>query len=151
MNKWLATSILALLVLAGVQQSASAWSNCKFSIGLNIEHSSGNNNFLWGFMHNGQVPSPYDAGPADYGVPSTHDIAPMPPMPPYAPHASLAPAMSAPDAVAAAPPASYGYPMAYPASYYPLSYPASYAPMSYFYPGDSYYRNGYFPTNLGGR
>src|SRR6516165_8253943 len=56
MKKLMAASVLALLVLASSQQSASAWCHCKFGVGLNFEFSSGNNCCLWGAFRNGPTP-----------------------------------------------------------------------------------------------
>src|SRR5947207_1787016 len=61
MKKLIAASVLALLVLASSQQSASAWCNFKFGVGLNFEYSGGNNCLLWGLHRSGQVPDGYFA------------------------------------------------------------------------------------------
>jgi hypothetical protein len=155
MKKILVASVLALALVAGTQQPASAWCSAKFSIGLNYEYSGGNNNFFWGLYKSGQVPE-------GYGAPMGGYYAPMPPMAPPAfrapapfiapaPTLAYAPSSSyAPPQVATYPATRY-YPQAYPANYYPsanyyypmtYSYPASYYPMSYSYgypPGFSFY------------
>ena len=58
MKKVLVAGMLAVFMIAVSQQQASAWSNNRFSIGFNWERQSGNNDFFWGFFHNGQVPGP---------------------------------------------------------------------------------------------
>jgi hypothetical protein len=139
MKRLLAASALALTVLAGSQQPASAWCNVKFGIGLNFECQTGNNCLLWGVYRNGQVPDGYGfmppppalvPGPSDFHAPAPTPV-----------HSSIMPQYypapyTAPTSVASTPsyptnaPASYTYP----ASYYP-SYPATYYPMSYSYYG----------------
>ncbi len=58
MKKVLVAGMLAVCLVAVSQQQASAWCNHRFSIGFNWERQSGNNDFFWGFFHNGQVPGP---------------------------------------------------------------------------------------------
>jgi hypothetical protein len=141
MKKILVASALALALAAGTQQPASAWCSAKFSIGLNCEFSSGNNNLLWGLFKNGQVPDGYGGGPLG------EFYAPVPT--PVGPHGFTAPAPTpvqtprsyyTPSSPLANYPANYYYPQAYPANYYPstnyyypmtYSYPANYYPMSY--------------------
>jgi hypothetical protein len=55
-KKFLTIAALALGLGAASAQQASAWVKCNFAIGLTWHWESGNNNFLWGFFRNGQVP-----------------------------------------------------------------------------------------------
>ena len=152
MKKLLAASVLALALVAGSQQQASAWSHFKFGVGLNVDWSCGDNNLLWGVYRCG--PAPQNCGPlGGYYAP------PAPTPQPF--YFGQQPNNSAPPAPA---PAQYqgapaGHQVAsYPQSYYypgNAYYPASnsqganYYPMSY-YPGANYYypmsySNGYPP------
>ncbi|MCI0464046.1 MAG: hypothetical protein L0Z62_44495 [Gemmataceae bacterium] len=54
MKRFLVMSVLALGMVALSQQHASAW--IKLSIGFNFSFESGNNNLLWGFFRDGQLP-----------------------------------------------------------------------------------------------
>jgi hypothetical protein len=72
MKKLLSMGLLTLCALAASQQQAHAWVNAKFSVGLNWQLQSANNNWLWGFWKNGQVPGPEAfgqpaGGPGFYG------------------------------------------------------------------------------------
>jgi hypothetical protein len=154
MKQLLAASVLALSVLAGTQQTASAWCHSKFSIGLNWECTAGNNNLFWGAWRNGATPDPYGGGfgggygpgpggpgPYDHGAPGT----PFPYFGNAAP-SSGAPSLPAQQQNVPAPnPTQFAnYNLQnnyYPASY---SYPGSYYPMSYAYPGNGYYGYNYY-------
>jgi hypothetical protein len=120
MKKIALAGLVALSMIALGQQQASAWVNSKFSIGLNWQRESGNNNFFWGLYHNGQVPGPEAFGMApSYGTPfaapAYHSSAPMP---------------QAYDA----PPQSYASQYASPYQF--ANYPR---PVYYYYPTPSYY------------
>src|SRR5947209_2130307 len=82
MKRFLTVGLLAVVAALGTSRSADAWTNCKFSIGLNWACQSGNNTFLWGLWHNGQVPE-YDG----YGAGHGPSVNPLPPGygPPYPP------------------------------------------------------------------
>jgi hypothetical protein len=72
MKKILTAGLLALSAALITDQQASAWVNCKFSVGLNWNWQSGGNNFLWGAFRNGQPPCPDGAHPGGYyGHPTT--------------------------------------------------------------------------------
>jgi hypothetical protein len=154
MKKLLAASVLALALVAGSQQPASAWCNFKFGVGLNMEFSSGNNNCFWGMFKSGQVPdgsgyspfvggSPfgYAGGPfGGYNSPSPYYASPDPGF--TAPAPTPLPAHPGPASQTGAY-ASYYYPQTAPANYNQpanyyqyanYSYPANYYPMSYAYP-----------------
>ena len=60
MKKIVLASVCLLAVCA---QPALAWKNVRFSMGLNYQYQSGNNDFMWGLWHNGQVPPPVLAYP----------------------------------------------------------------------------------------
>ena len=72
MKKILSLGLLTVCALAMSERQAHAWVNAKFSIGLNWQLQSANNNFLWGVYKNGQVPGPEAFGggsaPFPYGV-----------------------------------------------------------------------------------
>jgi hypothetical protein len=57
MKKIVALSVMALAVLALSGQKASAWSNIKFGVGLNLSYTGGGNNFLWGAYKSQQPPA----------------------------------------------------------------------------------------------
>src|SRR5262249_43942034 len=83
MKKIALAGVVALGIVALSQQQASAWVNAKFSIGLNWQWQCGNNNFLWGAWHNGQVPGPEAFGSGPVFTPMApyyyhHHHAPMP-------------------------------------------------------------------------
>src|SRR5262249_41779368 len=127
-------------------QQASAWTNFRFGIGLNVEWQSGGNSFLWGAICNGQPPGPqfFGYGAPGYGYPQPMVAAAMPsyydpphhdyyqPQPapgatPPAPHPWTAPAPQ-PNGGAA----RYNMPSVHPANYYyPTSYYGQYP--SYWY------------------
>ncbi len=133
MKKLLAASVLALALVAGSQQQASAWSHFKFGIGMNIDWSCGDNNLLWGVYRCGPTPQNCGSPLAGYYAPT--------PSPAYGQpsYSSPAPAQyqGAPAGTQLA-----GYPANYyyqGNSYYPANNTqgASYYPMSY-YPGANY-------------
>jgi hypothetical protein len=74
MKKIALAGLIALSLIALSQQTASAWVNVRFGIGLNWQWQSGGNNFLWGALHNGQVPGPEAFG----GYYGSGQAAPMP-------------------------------------------------------------------------
>jgi hypothetical protein len=88
MKRLLAIGLLTLCALIACERQAHAWVNAKFSVGLNWQLQSANNNVLWGAWKNGQVP-----GPEAFGHPGGH---------PYGP-GMMAPGMMMP-------PASQGFP-----------------------------------------
>jgi hypothetical protein len=71
------------VVMAVSAQPALAWKNTKFSIGMNYQSQSGNNDFLWGLWHNGQVPPPLP--PPGYPPPAYAPVGYPPPVPGYPP------------------------------------------------------------------
>jgi hypothetical protein len=58
MKKVLVAGMLAVAMIAATGQQVSAWHNNRFSIGLNWQHQSGGNSWLWGAYRNGQPPGP---------------------------------------------------------------------------------------------
>ena len=58
MNRILTLGVLALGLILGSQQQASAWCNFKFGAGVNWNYQSGNNCFLWGLCRSGEIPGP---------------------------------------------------------------------------------------------
>ncbi len=71
MKKFLVTGALALSIAALSQQQASAWTNFRVGLGLNLGWQSGGNNWLWGAFRNGQPPGP-EFGGGIYGYPPGH-------------------------------------------------------------------------------
>jgi hypothetical protein len=74
MKKLLSMGLLTLCALAASEREAQAWVNAKFSVGLNWQLQSANNNVFWGAWKNGQVPGPEafgggggGGGPGMYG------------------------------------------------------------------------------------
>jgi hypothetical protein len=142
MKKLVVASVLALALVSGSQQTASAWSHYKFNIGMNIDWSTGNNCWFWGLFRNGQIPDGYGGGPLGdyyaapqmhYGQPGFSAPAPTPMQRQSAP--------AAPSSMLAGYyPASYYYQASYPGSYYPQ---AQYYPMSYYQPSTYYYPMNY--------
>lgn len=137
MKKFFMMGVLATAIAVLSQQQASAWTNFKFGVGLNLGYQAGGNNFLWGAWRNGQPPAP-DCAP--YGCPGGMPFAPPPhayqtgtPMPNYA----YQPPQQVPN---------YGYP-AQPNQTTPANYnnnvPALYRPMpvyngAFYYPANTY-------------
>ena len=76
MKKIIAAGMLAFCVLAIAQQQASAWTNTKFGIGMNMDYQSGGTSFLWGLWRNGQPPGPEAFG-GGYGGQQRFAPAPM--------------------------------------------------------------------------
>ena len=56
MKKLLVLGFSAVVVALATGRPADAWINSKFSVGLNWQWQSANNNFLWGVFRNGEVP-----------------------------------------------------------------------------------------------
>jgi hypothetical protein len=77
MKKISVLSFAALTVLALSQQRASAWSEWKFGVGLNLAYRGGGNNVLWGAFKSQQPPAP--------GVPGYPGAVPAPMPVPYGP------------------------------------------------------------------
>jgi len=143
MKKILTFGLLAVVAALASSRSADAWTNCKFSIGLNWACQSGNNNFLWGLWHNGQVPEDgYGPGPGGH-------VNPLPPGygPPYPPGTQPFPYFGSnqlQQQMQNMPSANYGNSYYHQASYQP-GY-QTYTPASYSqgYYGNSYYTPGYY-------
>lgn len=72
MKKLLSMGLLTLCALAASEREAQAWVNAKFSVGLNWQLQSANNNWLWGVWKNGQVPGPEAFGPGGGGGPAMY-------------------------------------------------------------------------------
>ncbi len=72
MKKLLSMGLLTLCALAASEREAQAWTNAKFSVGLNWQLQSANNNFLWGLWKNGQVPGPEAFGGPGGGGPGMY-------------------------------------------------------------------------------
>jgi hypothetical protein len=141
MKKLLSIGLLTVCALALSERPAQAWVNAKFSIGLNWHLQSANNNWLWGFWKNGQVP-----GPEAFGGPG-QSPGPMSPSGAF-PYFGSAP-QGYPQGVPAqtAPPqaaqqqAYYGMPQPY--NYNPYQ-AVSYQPSNPYYP--NYYQPNYYPA-----
>jgi hypothetical protein len=74
MNRILTLGVVALGLILGSQQQASAWCNFKFGAGINWDYQGGNNCFGWGLFHSGEVPGPevFGCGPCPGGCPSPY-------------------------------------------------------------------------------
>ncbi|MBM3996458.1 MAG: hypothetical protein FJ303_20240 [Planctomycetes bacterium] len=85
MKKIALAGLFAIGLIAFSQQQASAWTNTRFSVGLNWHHQAGGNNFGWGAWRNGQPPGPEAFGGFHHGAPMHHATAPQSyaPMPNY--------------------------------------------------------------------
>ena len=145
MKKLLSIGMLTVCALALSEHQAKAWVNAKFSIGLNWQLQSANNNFLWGLYKNGQVPGPEAFGG---GGPYPQGVGPGPMMaPPGAfPYFGQAP-QGQPQAFPAqtgAPPLAAVQQQAYYGTaqgYYNPYQSVSYQPSNYYYP--NYYNPSY--------
>ena len=137
MKKVLSLGLLTVCALALTEHQAHAWMNAKFSIGLNWNIQSANNNFLWGFWKNGQVPGPEafgGGGPYPYGAG---------PGPGMTPHGAFPYFGSAPQAY---PPTETAPPPARQQAYAPQNYYYNpYQTVSY-QTGGYYYPNTYYPV-----
>ena len=128
MKKIVLAGLCAISLIALSQQTASAWTNHRFSVGLNWQRQSGGNQFLWGAYRNGQPP-----GPEHFGGGHDHHHGQMPFF------------GSAPMPQSYAPPTQQVYypPMPQPsyAGQYASPYQfANYArPVYYYYPAPVYY------------
>jgi hypothetical protein len=135
MKKLLMASVLALGVTAACQQKASAWSEFKFSAGVNLGWVGGGNRFLWGLYRSAPYPGGQDLPPAFAGLAGQNGYAPYGGYPYYG--GAQAPAGDSGVAGGQAPmpaaPATAGTPQ----SYNPY-YNTGYQPVGYYYPG-SYY------------
>lgn len=68
---------LVAVSLTLVPQQASAWSNCQFGMGLNMQRQAGDNSIGKHFWHSGQVPGGPGPGPGyGYGGPVGPDAFP---------------------------------------------------------------------------
>jgi hypothetical protein len=137
MKKLMAASVLALLVLASSQQSASAWHSCRFSIGMNFECHGGGNCILWGLLRGGPSPEGWYPGLYDTGhgpLAEWHAPAPTPVTPNGRPQSS--PAGAGQGAYAGYYYNPYYYHPGQPYANYPTNNPYSYYLMSY--PGARY-------------
>jgi hypothetical protein len=68
MKKLVMAALLAAGVLAASQQRASAWSEFKFSAGVNFGWVGGGNRILWGLYHSAPYPGGQDVAPCFPGV-----------------------------------------------------------------------------------
>jgi hypothetical protein len=125
MKKIVSAGLMAICALVLSQQQASAWTNSRFSIGLNWEKQSGNNSCLWGAKRDGQVPAPYVDAHVPYGPAYSH------------PHVSYSAApsySSTPYAYYQMPPSSYEAPTyANAPVHYPSPYQFASGPRSFYY------------------
>ena len=85
MKKLFVASVLALAVTLASQQTASAWSEFKFGVGLNFGWCGGGNRILWGAYHSAPYPGGPDIGPYFPGLAAAYTGVPS-----YAPYAGYA-------------------------------------------------------------
>jgi hypothetical protein len=155
MRRFLLMGLAAIGLSLASEQTAQAWVNSQFSIGLNWKWQSSNNCWFFGLFCNGPGPcSPYGCNycpypygcpcpiipPAPPGVASVPDLAPYY-YPSYFQHHAQSSDHGAPYAIgqpsypsAPAQPATGNYPAYYgPGNYYqPVSYYGNYGP-GYWY------------------
>lgn len=105
MKKMLVASVVAVALVATVEQQASAWTKFSFGVGLNASYEGGGNSLLWGLIkgapspnqmvvdptlqppingyHGGAVDGAFGApAPSDFGKPLPKDPEKVgPPMP----------------------------------------------------------------------
>jgi hypothetical protein len=152
MKHLMTLGVAAILVALASSRPAEAWTNAKFSIGLNWACQSGNNSLLWGFWRNGQVPDDYGPGggggpalPPGYGPPYPPGTQPFP----YFGMNQQAPT-SMPNAYYSAPTTqSYAGSYGYDSYFHPASYQSGYSP--YYLPSysPSYYTPNYYGYGQG--
>jgi len=68
MKKLFVASVLALAATMACQQKASAWSEFKFSAGVNFGWAGGGNRILWGLYHSAPYPGGQDVYPVFPGI-----------------------------------------------------------------------------------
>jgi hypothetical protein len=107
MKKLFVASVLALGLVMASQQTASAWSEFKFSAGVNLGWVGGGNRILWGAYHSAPYPGGQDLGPFFPGLAAAannNQYFGYPPAPAYgAPPVYGVPAVGAPAYVAPQP------------------------------------------------
>jgi hypothetical protein len=137
MKKLCVMCVLALGLMMAHQQTASAWSEFKFSAGVNMGWVGGGNRILWGAYRSAPYPGGQDLGPIFPGIAAAannNQYYGNPPAPPYPtggyPHAGYPAAAPAP----AAPPAPGAGGMQYSNNPY---YNSGYQPVGYDYTGYS--------------
>jgi hypothetical protein len=150
MKKLLSIGLLTVCALALSERPAQAWVNAKFSIGLNWQLQSANNNFLWGVFKNGQVPGPEAFGPGGVSSPYPYGAGPGPMVTPPGGFPFFGqnpqgtpqnfPAQTAAPPQANAQPQQTAYYGMAPGYYNPYQ-TVSYQPSAYYYP--SYYYPNY--------
>jgi hypothetical protein len=146
MKKLLSIGLLTVCALALHAHQANAWVNAKFSVGLNWQLQSANNNVLWGAWKNGQVPGPEAFGGGG-SAPFPQGIGPGPMMTPPgafpyfgqnpqgAPQSLPVQTVAPPQANAQTPQAYYGMTQGYYNPYQTVSYqPSGYYYPNYYYP-----------------
>jgi hypothetical protein len=69
MKRFLVLTVLALGVTVLSQRPAAAWSNFRFSVGLNLGWQGGNNSYLCGLFRSGPAPAPWAVYPGGPGYP----------------------------------------------------------------------------------
>ena len=147
MKKILSIGLLTVCAMAISERQASAWVNAKFSVGLNWHLQSANNNVLWGFYKNGQVPGPEAFGGGGPGGPMPFNTNPPANSFPFFGNGQGYPQgmpqgypETAPPQAAAQQQAFYGQNPYQSVSYQPNSYYPNYYYPSYYYPT---YNQGY--------
>ena len=148
MKRILTVGLLAVGAALCTSRPADAWTNCKFSIGLNWSCQSGNNNLFWGLWHNGQVPEYDGIAPGGHGP----GVNPLPPGygPPYAPGTQPFPYFgnNQQQQKMQSMPTASGYTNGYHQTNYQPSYQTPSSTPSYtgyYYYTPSYYTPGYYP------
>src|ERR1700733_9668356 len=70
MKKMLVASVVAVALMAGLQQQASAWCKFNFGVGLNCSYEGGGNSLLWGLIKGSPCPNQMGIDPG-LGAPLT--------------------------------------------------------------------------------
>ena len=145
MKKLLVTCVLALALMMADRQSASAWSEFKFSAGVNMGWVGGGNRLFWGMYRSAPYPGGQDLGPFFPGIAGAANNGQYYGWPPgggqggYYPQGAYPPAAYAPPAPAPVPAgpmpqsSNWSYNSGYQlASYYAPAYAPTQVP-SYWY------------------
>ena len=129
MKKLLWAAALALAAVMASQQTASAWSEFKFSAGVNMGWVGGGNRFFWGLYRSAPYPGGQDLPPVINVVPGGNGGYPAYPYPAYDGHYGSGASGQMTPAAATAPQAYNPY------------YNTGYQPVGYSYPGYSQYQS----------
>jgi hypothetical protein len=63
MKRFLVLTVLTVTAVAASARPASAWTNFRFRVGMNITWQSAGNCVLWGLIRTGPAPAPWNFAP----------------------------------------------------------------------------------------